>query len=177
LDCGSMGSRQASEAEASSPVLRAADSVVLEFDESRSNRSSKQVFFVEAADSPPQQEKEDFLDLLLVKHYPDRVAVFDASKKIRRKSDKQVRNDYCKNICGYITRRICREFLSDNYREEVQGLCCQNNCPYDEAHRFYLSKIELVTGPSHFPLLFVPSNNTEEPIKRTFRSFFRWFLK
>lgn len=117
MDCGSMGSRHASDSEANSPVLRAADAAVLELDESRSNLSFKQTFFVEpAADSLPQQEKEDFLDLLLVKHYPDRVAVFDASKKIRRKSDKQLRNDYCKNICGYITRRICREFLSEGYR-------------------------------------------------------------
>jgi len=130
LDCGSMGSRQASDQDGNSPVLRAADSVELELDESQSNRFSKRAYFADVASSPPHQEKEDFLDLLLVKHYPDRMAVFDASKKIRRKSDKQLRNDYCKNICGYITRRICREFLSESYREEVQQLCIRNSCLY-----------------------------------------------
>lgn len=160
LDCGSMGLRKLSGEEASSPVLRAADSVELELGESQSNGFSKQQFFVEANDSPPPQEKEDFLDLLLVKHYPDRVAVFDASKKIRRKSDKQIRNDYCKNICGYITRRICREFLSESYRTEVGELCQQNSCPYEDAHRFYLSKIEQVTGPRHFSMLFTAADRS-----------------
>ena len=70
----------------------------------------------------------------------------------------KVRNkcDYDKNICGYITKKVIREF------------------------GYYLRKVELVTGPSHLPDLFKASANEPENIascKKVFKSFYRWFLK
>jgi ribosomal protein S17E len=53
--------------------------------------------------------------LLLVKHYPQQVKVFDTSKKPRSSTGNKITNLYRKNICGYITRRITREFLSDHF--------------------------------------------------------------
>jgi hypothetical protein len=42
---------------------------------------------------------------------------------------------------------------------------------------FYLGKIERITGPSHIPILLIPENEAEVPLKNAFREFFEWFLK
>ena len=42
---------------------------------------------------------------------------------------------------------------------------------------YYFKKIESVTGPSHLPGLLKPDGIHEEPMKRAFAEFFKWFLK
>lgn len=38
--------------------------------------------------------------------------------------------DYEKNICGYITKKIIREFVSKNYEKEVTDLVKKYRCNY-----------------------------------------------
>jgi hypothetical protein len=62
--------------------------------------------------------------------------------------------DYDKNICGYITKKVIREFLSKNYEQEVGELTRRHRCSFAECKAYYLRKVEMVTGPSHLPELF-----------------------
>ena len=45
--------------------------------------------------------------------------VFKKPKKEKKKNQ----SDYRKNICGYITKKIIREFVSPNYAADVQARC------------------------------------------------------
>lgn len=76
----------------------------------------------------------------------------------------RVRNrcDYDKNICGYITKKIIREFIGKNYEKEAKELMRKYRCDYGQCKTFYLRKVELVTGPSHLPELFVPQASDVE---------------
>lgn len=47
-------------------------------------------------------------------------------KKLKKKNS----SDYRKNICGYITKKVMREFVSWNYYEKVKDLCELHNCDY-----------------------------------------------
>ena len=78
--------------------------------------------------------------------------LFKSIKKEKVKS----RCDYDKNICGYITKKVIREFVSKNYETDVVEIVRQigNNCTYSECKAYYLKKVEMVTGPSHMPELF-----------------------
>jgi hypothetical protein len=62
--------------------------------------------------------------------------------------------DYDKNICGYITKKVIREFLGKNYEVEVGELIRKYRCTFGECKAYYLRKVEMVTGPSHLPELF-----------------------
>lgn len=77
-------------------------------------------------------------------------------KKVKKE---KVRNkcDYDKNICGYITKKVIREFVSSNYEQEVNELVRKYHSNYEGCKLFYLKKVELVTGPSHLPELFESS--------------------
>ena len=65
--------------------------------------------------------------------------------------------DYRKNICGYITKKIIREYFSPTYRLFVEELCKKYDCTYTASKNHFLSKIERITGPSHIPCLFIPA--------------------
>lgn len=85
--------------------------------------------------------------------------------------------DYRKNICGYITKKIIREFTSPVYSNYVKKLCEEELCDYISCKSYYQSKIEYVTGPSHIPGLLLADDHEEVPIKNVFKKFFIWFLK
>lgn len=85
---------------------------------------------------------------------------FRLFRKIKKEKKKN-QSDYCKNICGYITKKIIRELCSPNYATHVKGLCTKHNCEYKQIKTFYLPKIEQVTGPSHIPSLLVADNEKE----------------
>jgi hypothetical protein len=74
-------------------------------------------------------------------------------KKIKKEKVRS-KCDYDKNICGYITKKVIREFLSKNYEQEVGELIRKHRCSFAECKTYYLRKVELVTGPSHLPELF-----------------------
>ena len=74
---------------------------------------------------------------------------FKTEKRISKKN----KPDYNKNICGYITKKIIREFISRTFEETVRTLCLKHGCDYKEAKAYYFKKIERVTGPSHIPQL------------------------
>lgn len=68
--------------------------------------------------------------------------------------------DYRKNICGYITKKIIREFTGPNYVCLVKSYCEGEQCDYKACKSFYQSKIEHVTGPSHIPALLVAADKS-----------------
>ena len=100
--------------------------------------------------------------------------MFDITKKIKKTKRKP---DYKKNICGYITKRIIREFISDRYTLEVEQLCLQEQCDIDLLKAYFLSKLETITGPRHLEALLKPEDDSEIGIKKVFIQFFEWFLK
>lgn len=105
-----------------------------------------------------------------------KIHVFRKVKKERVKS----KCDYEKNICGYITKKVIREFLGPNYRGERTNLTHKYGCSEDDCKAYFLKKVELVTGPSHLPELFTPTAADSDAVcnsKRAFREFYRWFLK
>jgi hypothetical protein len=59
--------------------------------------------------------------------------------------------DYDKNICGYITKKVIREFVGKNYEQEVEEITRRHRCSFAECKSYYLRKVEYVTGPSHLP--------------------------
>lgn len=85
--------------------------------------------------------------------------------------------DYRKNICGYITKKIIREFTGSNFASLIKTFCEEERCDYKICKSFYQAKIEHVTGPSHIPALLVAEDKSEIPMKKVFRKFFSWFLK
>lgn len=56
-------------------------------------------------------------------------ADFKLFRKIKKEKKKN-ESDYCKNICGYITKKIIRELCSPNYSNHVKGLCNKYECDY-----------------------------------------------
>lgn len=101
--------------------------------------------------------------------------------KVFKPKEKKVKTkkpcDYRKNICGYITKKIIREYLSPTYREKVEELCQRYDCDYNASKTYFLGRIERITGPSHVPSLFVAGEEWEKPIKAAFKEFFIWFTK
>jgi hypothetical protein len=81
---------------------------------------------------------------------PELKGLFKRVKKEKVKS----KCDYDKNICGYITKKVIREFVSKAYEKEVLELVKKYGSNYQECKGYYLRKVELVTGPSHLPELF-----------------------
>lgn len=65
---------------------------------------------------------------------------FKVFKKIKKERKKN-QSDYTKNICGYITKKIIREFVSSNYFPYVAELCQKYKCDYKTMKSYYLSKI------------------------------------
>ena len=65
--------------------------------------------------------------------------------KIFKKKDKKKKIkgecDYKKNICGYITKKILREFAGPSYFERVCKLCTKYGCNYSTAKSYYLAQI------------------------------------
>lgn len=102
---------------------------------------------------------------------PNPMSSFKLFRKIKKEKKKN-ESDYCKNICGYITKKIIRELCSPNYASHVRALCSKHRCEYQEIKTFYLPKIEQVTGPSHIPSLLVAEGQQEERIKEVFKEFF-----
>ena len=84
-----------------------------------------------------------------------RANIFRKKKIARNKTNKV---DYRKNICGYITKKIIREFVSDTFKNKVSDLCHKHQANYPQCKSYYLSKIEVVTGPSHIPVLLRPAS-------------------
>ena len=68
--------------------------------------------------------------------------------------------DYRKNICGYITKKIIREYLSATYKDRVEQLCDKHGCDYNASKTYFLSRIERITGPSHVPSLFIAGHES-----------------
>jgi hypothetical protein len=62
-------------------------------------------------------------------------------QKTKRKKAKKANSDYKKNICGYITKKIIREFIGKNFEEHVTNLCAKNNCFYEEVVQFYQRQV------------------------------------
>jgi len=85
--------------------------------------------------------------------------------------------EYRKNICGYVTKKVMREFINDTYKKKVEDLCSIYGANYGSARNMYIQKIEQVTGPSHIPLLFeCPKWDSKGNVK-VFLEFFKWFLR
>lgn len=61
--------------------------------------------------------------------------------KRKLKEKKHNKCDYQKNICGYITKKIIREFIGDTYEDFVDELCKKYYCNPEEARKWYLSKV------------------------------------
>jgi hypothetical protein len=98
--------------------------------------------------------------------------------KPKTKKPKQKKEcDYRKNICGYITKKVIREYLGSTYKKMTERLCEKHGCSYQTSKSYYLSKIEKITGPSHISALVVAKNEEEVSMKGAFREFFIWFLK
>lgn len=70
-------------------------------------------------------------------HPEPSIHIFKKTKKERVKS----KCDYDKNICGYITKKIIREFVSKNYEKEVAELVQKYRCNYAECKAYYLKKV------------------------------------
>ena len=68
------------------------------------------------------------------------MAGFKVFRKIKKERKKNL-SDYRKNICGYITKKIIREFVSPNYSAYVNKLCENHQCDYATLKSFYLSRI------------------------------------
>lgn len=51
--------------------------------------------------------------------------------KIRKMKKKKGTSDYRKNICGYITRKVIREFTNVTYYQKVKEFCETNQCDYN----------------------------------------------
>jgi hypothetical protein len=141
----------------------------------------------------PRQKSNDsiFGELIRAPSYGERPLIFPYTPiiqtdktefpKVFKAKEKKIRIkkpcDYRKNICGYITKKIIREYLSSTYKVKVEQLCDKHGCDYSTSKTYFLSKIERITGPSHVPSLFVASESWERPIKAAFREFFIWFTK
>ena len=74
-------------------------------------------------------------------------------KKIK-KEKVRTKCDYDKNICGYVTKKVIREFVGTTYALEVDRLMLKYNCNRTDCKSYYLRKVESITGPSHLPELF-----------------------
>jgi hypothetical protein len=72
------------------------------------------------------------------------------------KEKKHNKCDYQKNICGYITKKIIREFTGPTFEDFVDDLCKKYYCNSDHARKWYVSRVENITGPSHLPSLVKP---------------------
>ena len=94
-----------------------------------------------------------------------KVKVF-MKRKVRK--NKTTQAEYRKNICGYITKKIIREFTNQTFVEKISELCRKYSASMPECRSYYLSKIERVTGPSHIPELLVPACEAEVPMKLVF---------
>lgn len=130
---------------------------------------------------PIEAEKSRPLIISIPPPTPDNNATnsmssFKLFRKIKKEKKKN-ESDYCKNICGYITKKIIRELCSPNYANHVKGLCSKYKCEYQEVKTFYLPKIQQVTGPSHIPSLLVADGQQDQKIKEVFKEFFQWFIK
>ena len=90
-------------------------------------------------------------------------------KKKTKRIKKKTTCDYKKNICGYITKKIIREFVSDTFKDTVQQLCEKHGANYTNSKAYYVGRIERVTGPSHIPGLLQPNSPVEIPMKKAFK--------
>jgi hypothetical protein len=61
-------------------------------------------------------------------------------KKIKKEKVKS-KCDYDKNICGYITKKVIREFVGKNYEQEVEELTKKYRCNYSDCKSYYLKKV------------------------------------
>jgi hypothetical protein len=140
----------------------------------------------------PRQKSNDsiFGELIGAPTYGERPLIFPYNPipqeqgicpKVFKPKEKKVKSkkpcDYRKNICGYITKKIIREYLSATYRAKVEELCEKYGCDYNASKTYFLGKIERITGPSHVPSLFIAGQESEKPIKAAFKDFFVWFTK
>jgi hypothetical protein len=128
-----------------------------------------------------QEEEEQHQDFLYFALKSDEEAyiklnVFNPRKKQIQKLSSKPNNDYCKNICAYITKKIIREFISDTYRSNVSNLCEQQGCQYGEARGYFLARVEKITGLRHLSVILSDSES-DLTIKTVFRLFFEWFMK
>lgn len=62
-------------------------------------------------------------------------------KKDNSKKKRKSKCDYRKNICGYITKKIIREFVNETFKDTVQHLCLKYGADYKETRNFYTHKI------------------------------------
>ena len=94
----------------------------LEFNIRRS-KSDESIFGALNLSCPKISKREEDRSMLMTiesliadKDSSSKTKVF---KKTIKKSKSRMNRDYQKNICGYITKKIIREFGSDTYKEKV----------------------------------------------------------
>lgn len=162
-------------------------------DEQDFNLGDSQELILEAVNWLPRQKSNDSIFGELIggaPTYGERPLIFPydpvgqtqtSCPKVFKPKEKKVKAkkpcDYRKNICGYITKKIIREYLSSTYREKVEELCDKHGCEYSSSKTYFLGRIERITGPSHIPSLFIAGNEGERAIKAAFKEFFIWFTK
>lgn len=77
-----------------------------------------------AADMNEQDEqREDFLEFAFNPQSKEGLNIFNPRKKTIQKQSQKPNNEYRKNICAYITKKVIREFISENYKQHVAMLC------------------------------------------------------
>lgn len=61
------------------------------------------------------------------------------NKLVRRitKSKAQKESSYRKNICGYITKKVIREFIYGSYKRTVEDLCESEHADWQATQIFY----------------------------------------
>lgn len=79
-----------------------------------------------------------------------------------------------KNIFRYMTRRIIRGLIGDEFEGKVKEICMEIGVSLEEVRRLYRAKIESFTSIAELRKEWSDQNNG---LKRVFRIFSKWFLK
>ena len=82
-----------------------------------------------------------------------------------------------KNRCAYITKKIVLFFTSKTFEKMVRKFCDLNKCSYASAHDFYKKQLKAQFGINHLISLLAPEDESEIPLKKTFKLFMKWFLR
>lgn len=116
-----------------------------------------------------EEQHEDFLELVFKPISSEKFRVFDTKRKHIQKTTNQASNDYRKNICAYITKKVIREFISESYQEGVLALCSKHECTYADVRSYYIARVETVTGLRHLADMLEIRSEQERPVKAVFK--------
>ena len=123
-----------------------------------------------------EEQREDFLEFAFNAEPEERLNVFNPRKKSIQKEPHKPNNEYRKNICAYITKKVIREFISEGYRQHVTNLCLQQGCEYEQVRAYFLARVEKITGLRHLSSI-LSDFTSDADFKAVFSKFFEWFMK